>query len=492
MTSLPFLPRSLQKRKAASSGSTSKEPSNVIQPLPQLSHNETSTDQEPQLGINDDDMLTLLELALSDYNVFNNLDLQKAIKEENEGYLSFKLLSRRFRPLADLDPEPLETDMVRCISSASDSMLETRMKLYGASQIGRSSRAGSSGSFEVRRKDWQDLTQVIEKKDWNDEFWDKRTVYLERIPAGHRTIPSIVKYISEQLSQSKKKAKTIPRNAIQSISFPPHLAQPNETPRFKGFAFVILDNPSRAKGMCQTFPWENPPADSSSDIRDFGTRALQKDSWEKLKDEYLAYQKYMISKSSSKSQIAGPWKQPSAKAPVPEAPPEPPKEPAKVAKRAMEYIEEPEYADWFPRNCLVFIRNIHPETNKTALRALFGSRLSSGKEAVDYVDFNKGIDSCHLRLVSPSDAATLVSSFSESSIAQKDSLDQEGHDPSSSRPAITIELVQGKREELYWEKVPEKIRQAGLHRLCTGLGGEENVATPEVNSGKIRKRRKKG
>ncbi|KAF8484415.1 hypothetical protein JB92DRAFT_1567718 [Gautieria morchelliformis] len=82
---------------------------------------------------------------------------------------------------------------------------------------------------------------------------------------------------------------------------------------------------------------------------------------------------------------------------------------------------------WFPQNCLVFVRNIHPDTNKTTLRTLFSASLASSKRSVDYVDFTKGIDTvgpfliihppfslacltqCHLRLASPSDAARLVS-----------------------------------------------------------------------------------
>ena len=51
----------------------------------------------------------------------------------------------------------------------------------------------------------------------------------------------------------------------------------------------------------------------------------------------------------------------------------------------------------YPPNCLVFVRNVHPETNKTTLRALFSAALSEGGEdlppdGIDYVDFTKGLD----------------------------------------------------------------------------------------------------
>ena len=57
----------------------------------------------------------------------------------------------------------------------------------------------------------------------------------------------------------------------------------------------------------------------------------------------------------------------------------------------------------YPTNSLVFVRNIHPETNKTTLRKLlstaFVAPLAKGMAlggGVDYVDFNKGMDSVSL------------------------------------------------------------------------------------------------
>jgi hypothetical protein len=46
--------------------------------------------------------------------------------------------------------------------------------------------------------------------------------------------------------------------------------------------------------------------------------------------------------------------------------------------------------------CLVFTRNLHPETNETTLRALFTATFKSSlldTGGLDYVDFNKGMDS---------------------------------------------------------------------------------------------------
>jgi len=57
----------------------------------------------------------------------------------------------------------------------------------------------------------------------------------------------------------------------------------------------------------------------------------------------------------------------------------------------------------YPPGCLVFIRNAHPETNKTTLRSLFShareERVESGdpgrktdEDGIDYLDYKKGMD----------------------------------------------------------------------------------------------------
>lgn len=46
----------------------------------------------------------------------------------------------------------------------------------------------------------------------------------------------------------------------------------------------------------------------------------------------------------------------------------------------------------YPTNCLVFVKNINPQTNKTTLKTLF-SRATEASGTIDYVDFNKGLDS---------------------------------------------------------------------------------------------------
>ena len=45
----------------------------------------------------------------------------------------------------------------------------------------------------------------------------------------------------------------------------------------------------------------------------------------------------------------------------------------------------------YPPGCLVHVRHVHPETNKTTLRKLFAKASSEDDAGIDYVDFNKGM-----------------------------------------------------------------------------------------------------
>jgi hypothetical protein len=62
----------------------------------------------------------------------------------------------------------------------------------------------------------------------------------------------------------------------------------------------------------------------------------------------------------------------------------------------------------YPPGCLLFVKNLHPQTNKTTLKALFGNVLKAamkggdmpmdagGSGEVDYVDWSKGMSSVGL------------------------------------------------------------------------------------------------
>lgn len=152
----------------------------------------------------------------------------------------------------------------------------------------------------------------------------------------------------------------------------------------------------------------------------------------------------------------------------------------------------------YPPGCLVFVRNVHPETNKTSLRGLFlhawvKSETEGGRkddDGLDYLDYMKGMDcvcvlffsisrsykfQCYVRLRTPLHAQQLVHYLSSNSIFQTSGLDASGasfvhlsdKDDLQSKP-ILAEQVLGKREEVYWEKVPEKIRRQAVEKALSG------------------------
>jgi len=144
----------------------------------------------------------------------------------------------------------------------------------------------------------------------------------------------------------------------------------------------------------------------------------------------------------------------------------------------------------YPLNCLVFVRNIHPETNKTTLRKLFSTAFgvassNNQAEGLDYVDFTKGMDSCYLRLASPHHTQLLIEHFTSVSISQDRGLDDTGT-KNNANQRISMEIVQGKREELYWDKVPEKVRKQAVQRA---VGAQQSESRTEVGGPKRKKRK---
>ncbi|KAG6836024.1 hypothetical protein H0H93_012169, partial [Arthromyces matolae] len=140
----------------------------------------------------------------------------------------------------------------------------------------------------------------------------------------------------------------------------------------------------------------------------------------------------------------------------------------------------------YPYNSLVFVRNIHPETNKTTLRKLFSTAFASSLarseingDGIDYVDFAKGMDSCHLRLATPQHAHILVEHFIAHPTIHSRGLDEVGSPTDGKSQPVSMEIVTGKREELYWEKVPEKIRRQAVQKALSsatanlGTGNED-------------------
>ena len=121
---------------------------------------------------------------------------------------------------------------------------------------------------------------------------------------------------------------------------------------------------------------------ASADVTDahrYGVRVITKTRWEELRDEYLAYRVQLLKavhEEERKYETSVGTAEPSVVPPPTSSGPS--------------YSAVPQD---YPRGCLVFARNIHTETNKTTLRKLFSSAAGFPPDVLDYVDFNKGMDS---------------------------------------------------------------------------------------------------
>ncbi|KAF8484420.1 hypothetical protein JB92DRAFT_2821400 [Gautieria morchelliformis] len=499
-----FMPRSVARgttQKSLKHRVLSKPAAHVEQgsePGPSTAHQRltpggTQADSERNAQLRDDERLILIEAAMSDYSVWCNPELQREMKSGQDGYMPLKLVLSQSTLLVTLHPYPSEADIMRCIRASPRSLLETRMLItepsrsewFNRGPVASTSYQSGSGGFEVRRKDWKALLRALAESGWNKEWWDQRTVYIERLPIVYRSVQGVARYIQSLLVHRDEDHPTASgKIQIQSVMFPPnHLAPQDKPSRCKGFAFVVLESPALIDMLCRSYPWDGfgyaPSADKEA-VK-FGLRVLPKTSWERMKVEYLAYQQLLL------SQVA-------EKAAEPQVEVEKRKAYSESDCNSQAKSPPPEIQmqpSWFPQDCLVFVRNIHPDTNKTTLRTLFSASLASSKGGVDYVDFTKGIDTCHLRLASPSDVARLVSHFTAQHTAQHDALDQAGSAPTGERPKIELEIVRGTREELYWEKIPEKVRNAAVARLYSAVKDHCQTAGTEKEGGRQRKRQKK-
>jgi len=106
-------------------------------------------------------------------------------------------------------------------------------------------------------------------------------------------------------------------------------------------------------------------------------------------------------------------------------------------------------------------------------------------------------------VASPRHAERLVDYFKSHITTQDHGLDDIGSTVSSAKRnnAITMEIVQGKREELYWDRVPEKVRKQTVQKAVNAkeqlngndgsqTEGQLDALTDETSGTKRRKRKR--
>lgn len=79
-------------------------------------------------------------------------------------------------------------------------------------------------------------------------------------------------------------------------------------------------------------------------------------------------------------------------------------------------------------------------------------------------------------------------------MVQSRGLDDIGKTPGASQKAIAMEIIEGKKEEVYWEKVPEKVRRQAVEKAVKAPNGKQPSAladTAHEHSEESRPRKKR-
>ncbi|ORY83002.1 hypothetical protein BCR35DRAFT_80467 [Leucosporidium creatinivorum] len=135
----------------------------------------------------------------------------------------------------------------------------------------------------------------------------------------------------------------------------------------------------------------------------------------------------------------------------------------------------------FPKGCIMWVRNVHEKSTKTSLKTVLSGLLEELEEGsgrgVEFVDYEKGLDVCHVRFSSSHLASLMLDHFTNStcthlaptyiSSPQSTATPPEGieHDPN--RRPIAAQLLEGERERLYWQGLPESTRR-GARKSAAG------------------------
>lgn len=230
------------------------------------------------------------------------------------------------------------------------------------------------------------------------------------------------------LPEDRSSSSTGDYRFIQRIYFPPHYQDPPDAqPKCKGFALLTFSEPSVASHFLAYFPYHRTPENKGSVIdsanpnndhdepspeeleaRKAGFRTLSKERWEALQSEYVQYRDALLHRIASASSSTAPRASASAPATVPDLPspspdddnvPESDPRPSTTTSEPSPLLIPRCYP--YPPGCVIFVRHVPTDTNKTALRARFSALLaedgnnneSTATAALDYVDYTKGLDS---------------------------------------------------------------------------------------------------
>ncbi|KAF7789463.1 hypothetical protein EIP86_000408 [Pleurotus ostreatoroseus] len=325
------------------------------------------------------DYAALLLLSLTSHALWANGTLRHAIETGDEGYVPLSYLIAESPYLAGCGHEPEEGALVRAVRMHAAEELEVRMIMSEPSRAvwyGRRVDSGMGGGYEVRARGGYREATMQGAQAGTREGWDSRTVYV-------------------------LEGSVLRPWRLQSISLPRHHQdKPDDQPKCKGFALVTLAEDDDVHALLSRWPWTRNELNGAAlehevtrnaerdEAIKFGFRVLEKAAWQRLNKEYIAYRQRLLDEITREESAAQVEYTTSTAADEPKT--------SQATQEDPTPSMDPNAP--FPQNCLVFVRNVHPETNKTTLRKLLSRAFEASgtenfSEAIDYVDFNKGMTS---------------------------------------------------------------------------------------------------
>lgn len=197
-----FVPRKVAQKSAKLSNSSSSQ--NLASNDPAASAARPRTPEKildtkgkgkaNQTQLKDEDIAATLWLSLSDYALWVNVDLRRAVANADEGctcihsiahvrthrHLGIPLsyLGQQSPYLSHLGDRPSEASLVRAVRAHADSLFEVRMLVTSPSKAwyGKEFSTDDQGGYEIRRKDWSDALIRVRNSTRNE--WEARTVYM--------------------------------------------------------------------------------------------------------------------------------------------------------------------------------------------------------------------------------------------------------------------------------------------------------------------------
>ena len=96
-----------------------------------------------------------------------------------------------------------------------------------------------------------------------------------------------------------------------------------------------------------------------------------------------------------------------------------------------------------------------------------------------------------MRLKNPEIAQSFVDHYTSHPVVQTSGLDDKGVAPGEANKAVEAVLLRGKPEDIYWAKVPEKIRAQAVKQALQASSASKKGSLGEVVQRKGKRQRNK-